>query len=152
MTKDTVFTGFFLLQVLSLWEIAGRKETESGLGMRILFFLSTVGMILFRNNGKYAMMVLLVCLLPGVVLGKERRRFWINSLAWAAGAFLAGCVLLAILFRAVGGLQGDKREMLSVPIQQLARTMLYHGGVGVLEEDDGTMGAEEKALDRKSVV
>lgn len=146
MTKDTVFTGFFLLQVLSLWEMAGRKETESGQGMRILFFLSTVGMILFRNNGKYAMMVLLVCLLPGVAWGKERRRFWINILAWAAGAFLAGCVLLVILFRAVGGLQGDKREMLSVPIQQLARTMVYHGGVGVLEEDDGTMGAEEKAL------
>ncbi len=146
MTKDTVFAGFFLLQVISLWEMADGKDTGRGRGMRFLFFLSTVGMILFRNNGKYAMTVFLVILALGVACGKGRRRFWGGIFAWAAGAFLTGCVLLTLLFQVTGARQGDKREMLSVPIQQFARTMLYHGGVGALPEDDNTMGAEEKAL------
>ena len=36
--------------------------------------------------------------------------------------------------------------MLSMPIQQLARCMLFHGGVGELEQDDGTMDEASKAL------
>lgn len=36
--------------------------------------------------------------------------------------------------------------MLSMPIQQMARCMIYHGGVGVLPEDDGTMSEQDRAL------
>jgi len=53
---------------------------------------------------------------------------------------------LSGLFDATRAVQGDRREMLSMPIQQLARTMIYHGGVGVLPEDDHTMDEADKAL------
>ena len=33
-----------------------------------------------------------------------------------------------------------------MPIQQMSRCMIYHGGVGVLPEDDGTMTEQDKAL------
>ena len=57
-----------------------------------------------------------------------------------------GSLCLSGLFRATHAEQGDRREMLSMPIQQLARCMLYHGGVGELGADDGTMDEESRAL------
>ncbi|MBQ7926698.1 MAG: hypothetical protein IJ335_10460, partial [Lachnospiraceae bacterium] len=50
------------------------------------------------------------------------------------------------LFKVTGAEQGDRREMLSMPIQQLARCMVYHGGVGVLPEDDASMEESHKSL------
>ena len=113
--------------------------------MELLFFTAAVGMILFRNNGKYAFLVLIVFLLAAVLFGK-RRRFWGRTLLWSLGALAVGMVLLQMVFRITDAEQGDRREMLSIPIKQLARTMLYHGGVGVLEEDDNTMEEADKAL------
>lgn len=147
LTKDTIFTGFFVLTLLALYEL--QEESESGarrLGKGIRFALAAVGMILFRNNGKYAFLVLLAALLPVFAFGKGRRRYWGRILLWGLGAFLAGNLLLSAVFRLSGAEQGDRREMLSMPIQQLARTMLYHGGAGVLPEDDNTMGEADKAL------
>ena len=59
---------------------------------------------------------------------------------------MIGILSLKFLFIATNAEQEDKREMLSMPIQQLARTMIYHGGAGVLADDDNTMGESEKAL------
>lgn len=145
--KDTVFSAFFLLQMLAFYGILqeggnSRKIT----GLDIGFFTGTLGMILFRNNGKYAMMVLLFCLLPVLWKGKQCRRLWGRIFINVLIAFLAGNLLLAALFRVTGAKQGDRREMLSIPIQQMARCMLYHGGIGVLPEDDAAMGEQDKAL------
>lgn len=147
MTKDTVFSGFFLLQILSFSRlISGENEDKKSLPMGLLFFFSTVGMILFRTNGRYAFLVLLMFLLAAVLLGKVQRRFFGRLFLWALGAFLVGNVLLAVLFEVTDAEQGDRREMLSMPIQQLARVMVYHGGVNVLPEDDDTMDAADRAL------
>ncbi|MBR1930175.1 MAG: hypothetical protein IJ833_01695 [Lachnospiraceae bacterium] len=150
ITKDTIFTGFFLLQIFALLVLLLEERRESGWKRTdVLLFLSSVGMILFRNNGKYAMMVLLVIELLALWKGKSTRglmgRLFIVSIA----AFLMGNVLLAGLFRVTDARQGDRREMLSVPIQQLARCMLYHGGVGILPEDDGTMREEDADMIRR---
>lgn len=145
--KDTVFSAFFLLQVLSFYGILreggnSRKIT----GLDISFFIGTLGMILFRNNGKYAMMVLLFFLFLALWKGKQCRRLWGRMFLNAMVAFLAGNLLLTALFRVTNAEQGDRREMLSMPIQQMARCMLYHGGIGVLPEDDATMEEQDKAL------
>lgn len=147
LTKDTIFTGFFVFSLLALYELL--EENEGGarrLGKEICFALAAVGIILFRNNGKYAVLVLLAAFLLVFLFGKGCRRYWGRLLLWGIGAFLAGNVLLSGIFRWSGAEQGDRREMLSMPIQQLARTMLYHGGAGVLPEDDNTMGEPDKAL------
>ena len=61
-------------------------------------------------------------------------------------AFGVGLFVLSAVFNITHAEQGDRREMLSMPIQQLSRCMIYHGGVGVLPEDDGTMTEQDKAL------
>lgn len=146
MTKDTIFSGFFMLQILALYGMVQGETDKKISAMEILFFFSSVGMILFRNNGKYAFMVLLAFLLLTVLFGKGKRRFFGRLLLLSVGAFIAGNIFLTVLFHAVGAGQGDKREMLSIPIQQMTRTMVYHGGVGVNAEDDGSMDDESKAL------
>lgn len=146
ITKDTVFTGFFVLQMLCLCELADMPEERHRLRTELGFFTCTVGMILFRNNGKYAVLVLLAVLLAALLTGRKARRYFARLLLWSVGAFLTGTLLLSAIFRFSGAEQGDRREMLSMPIQQMARTMLYHGGVGELPEDDNTMGEADREL------
>lgn len=141
VTKDTLFSAFFLVSLLALSEVLdGKKAYEP------LFAAAGTGMILFRNNGKYAFLVLLVFLFGMFLFGGERRLFRGKLFLLAAGTFLAGNLLLSGIFKATGAEQGDKREMLSLPIQQLSRTMVYHGGIGVMPEDDGAMSDTDKAL------
>ncbi len=142
MTKDTMFAACFLTQLIALGELLDERRNK---GMWWVFFFSTVGMILFRNNGKYAFLVFLAVLIPMFFFGRKKS-FWGRLLLCSLGALAAGAVLLQAVFRLTDASQGDRREMLSIPIQQLARTMVYHGGIGVMEEDDNTMEASDKAL------
>lgn len=142
-TKDIIFTGFFLLQLLSLSEMMLWEKCKKS--SAFLFFVGTVGMILFRNNGQYAFMVLLLFVSLAAIFGKEHKR-WGKLFLLALSGFLSGVLALNLLFRVTDAEQGDRREMLSMPIQQLARVMVYHGGINVLPEDDNTLTESEKAL------
>lgn len=158
ITKDTVFTIFVIVMLVTMCVILHMEDAESGslhksgntcryiTGREILLFFSANGMILFRNNGKYAMLVLLFALASVRLFSKKRKKLWRKFLLILGAAFVSGNLLLSFLFSVTGAQQGDKREMLSMPIQQFARTMLYHGGVGTLPEDDNTMSPEDKAL------
>lgn len=147
--KDTVFSGFFLLQVLSLYGILeqNRDAWRPG-GLDVLFFVSAVGVMLFRNNGKYAMLIFLFFCLLAVWRDGAHRRLQGRIFANALLAFAVGNLCAGLLFQATKAGQGDRREMLSLPIQQFARCMLYHGGAGLLAEDDNAMPEEDKALIR----
>lgn len=143
--KDVLFTVFFLLQMLALYEMIRRRK--SGLDRYdVLFAVASVGMQLYRNNGRYAMLVLLVILLLAVILGRGARRFWGKATINCFLSLIVGSLCISGLFRVTGAEQGDRREMLSMPIQQLARCMVYHGGVGVMAEDDATMDEDSKAV------
>ncbi len=147
MTKDTVFGAFLLVQLISMVVLLLENKQCLRWGKtEVIFLVSTVGMILFRNNGKYAMLVPLVFLVLMVWRGKKARKLWGRLLLCGGAAFLIGNIALSVVFSATGAEQGDRREMLSMPIQQLARCMIYHGGVGVLPEDDNTMEDGDKAL------
>ncbi len=149
VTKDVIFSAFMLMQTISLLALleAGEKGNFAVNGS--IFVIASVGAMLFRNNGKYAMLVLIFGLFMALVYGfkkKRERAFWGKLFAASLASLLLSMVLLGSLASSLGAVQGDKREMLSIPIQQLARTMIYHGGAGVLEEDDNTMALEDKAL------
>lgn len=153
VTKDVVFSAFFVLQIISVYELLYKAPTERKVTWKEwLFFCSTVGMILFRNNGKFAFFVFLIFLASVVLFGKENRKRFVGLLVWSVAGFLAGNIALMGLFHLTGAEQGDKREMLSMPIQQLARCMIYHGGVGVLPEDDNSMEETDKALIRDFIL
>lgn len=144
MTKDVVFTGFFILQALSLFEWINLGNPKAG--TKILFLISTIGMILFRNNGIYAFMVLFLFLLLVMVFDRGYRRNWARLFPFGLAGLLTGFLALNMIFDLTNAQQGDRREMLSMPIQQLARVMRYHGGINVLPEDDNTLDDVEKEL------
>lgn len=147
VTKDTVFTGFMLLWMCAFGVLL--KEGSNRLRPAkadLLLIISSVGMILTRNNAKYALLVPLVLLAALLCFQKKARKLWARMLICCGAAFLTGNMVLSGLFDATQATQGDRREMLSMPIQQLARTMIYHGGVGVLPEDDDTIQEADKAL------
>jgi hypothetical protein len=77
---------------------------------------------------------------------KKNFRFFFRIFIVITAAVIAGGIALTALFNLTDAEQGDRREMLSMPIQQFARCMLYHGGVGELDEDDGAMDDEAKSL------
>ena len=147
VTKDTVFSAFFLLLLLSVYELLYKSGGEKKVTWKESLFLgSAVCMILFRTNGKHTFLVFLVFSALALFFCKSDRKRFGRIFLLAAAGFLAGNIALAVVFRATDAQQGDKREMLSMPIQQLSRCMLYHGGAGILPEDDNTMEESEKAL------
>ncbi len=153
ITKDTVFTGFFVLLSLSLYELLETPGNTQHSGLtKLVFFCSAVGCILFRNNGKYAFFVLLAILFLTFLFDKTKRKFFGSILLWAFAAFLTGNLLLSAAFRMSHAEQGDRREMLSLPIQQLARTMVYHGGAGIMPDANDDMDETDKALIRDFIL
>lgn len=147
MTKDIWFSALFLVQILAMFAVLYRGENTLRLKTwDVALFFSTVGMILFRNNGKYALLVLITVLLLALWRDGKMLKLWGKVFLNCVAAFIVGSMILSLLFHVTNAVSGDKREMLSIPIQQLARCMVYHGGAGVLPEDDNTMSEEDKAL------
>lgn len=127
--KDTFFTVALLFLLLALLGMGSETEAFFASRARQLFFvLSAVAMMLFRKNGVYAFAVMLPVLL-------FCHRAHLKRL----------CVLLAAIFLSYflinGGLaaalhaeSGENQELLTVPIQQLARTYKFNREVFAPED------------------
>ncbi|MBR2943046.1 MAG: hypothetical protein IKB82_06575 [Clostridia bacterium] len=112
-TKDVLFSGLFALTLALAYEMIGGEKPSCGLIAGLA--LCGAGMMLLRNNALYAVIVWLPLLL---LLCRKR------------GAMLIACMLAAVVvFAAANGamktmtdaVSGNPSEMLSIPIQQLAR-------------------------------
>ena len=158
VTKDVPFSAFFLLFVISLIEFVSEESIKINLNV-FLLGLSVIMCVLFRNNGKYAfaftVLAVLIVLLIKVVKkpstdGKDKKKKEVKKyaaiLALIMATLIVSTLALTIISKSLHAVQGDRREMLSVPIQQLARTYVYHAGAGVKSEDDNTMDEASKAL------
>lgn len=153
MTKDVLFSAFFFLQMLALFALIQRKNNSCQPGaFDWLLCVSTAGVLLFRNNGKYAVLLLIVILAVVFWKMKPERKLWGRILLVTGTAFLIGMLCLSALRICTAASSGNKREMMSVPIQQLARCMMYHGGDGVIPGDDGVMEEKEKEWITKFIV
>lgn len=110
MTKDTIYCSFFMLLVCLSFEIlmdCGAKRSI------VLWCLSILGMILFRNDGVY-----LVCpMLFSMLFFKSSRKYAAYALVGAIAFFLAWNNLVLPFFSIT---PGSKREVLSLPFQQTA--------------------------------
>lgn len=112
--KDVLFAALvllFCLQLVDLWQF-GMKP------VRLIFFaVIAVLMMLFRNNGVYA----LALLLPFAIWWGRGRRIRL-------GALLAGCMALYLIINTtmvnvMQATEGSRVEILSIPLQQIARTL-----------------------------
>lgn len=118
--KDALFTLALLLLLICLLEL-GRDEENffASKGWRFLFVISGMAMMLFRNNGFYAFLVMI----PLLLIGKKGRR---RQLLFLSACAVAGCLLVnGGLKLALHADDSEYQEILTVPIQQLARVYKY---------------------------
>ena len=119
-TKDTMFAGVALLFLISVYRLTCKTEQFwVSRRWRILFVVSALFTMILRNNGLYIAVLTLI----GVILGLKNQRKRLLG--------LCGIVLLFYLFyigpvyKMLGVQKGGVEEMLSVPLQQLARVHYY---------------------------
>lgn len=120
MTKDVFFAGFtgILFVGLYYWDMDEdhyRKIINQG-----IYIVSVMGTILFRNNGIYA---LLFVLLAGIILFVFKRGNYKFLICTVEGIVLA-TIISSGMTKALSAVNGSQNEMLSVPYQQLA--YVYH--------------------------
>jgi len=120
-TKDVLFSGLVLLYVVKLyqWCNEDRKRTK---GSVVSFILISVMMLLFRNNALYAW---LLCQ-PFLLYFAGKRKVLKRYAVIAAATFLLFGIGSVGLKAAVSARSASPREMLSVPLQQMARTRVMH--------------------------
>ena len=128
-TKDVLFSGLVLLYTLKLYQWCcegGEERKESD----ILFILISALMLLFRNNAVYAWLLCQPFLL--YFTGKKGRlkRYAVI----AAATLLAFGVGSMGLKASMSAQRGSPRELLTEPLQQMARTRVMHES----EIDDAT--------------
>lgn len=115
-TKDVLFSGGVVLLTTLLLE-AGREggpfwDIPKN---RAVFAVSLLMILFFRNNGIYALALFGI---PFAVVYKSSRKKWIRA---ALLSILIFAVSSAVMKQAFRFKDGEKAEMLSVPIQQMAR-------------------------------
>lgn len=127
--KDAIFTAALLLLVISMLEmgISGEKFFESKPWI-VFLILSALTMMLFRKNGVYAFIVLVPALL--IYYKKYLKKMCIILIITLFSYFLIN-TSLTLIFNAK---TVENQEILTVPIQQLART--YKFNKEVFEPED----------------
>lgn len=126
--KDILFSGFCLLLVIQFIKICYEPKLIQSKKFFISLALLLVLFCTFRHNGFYA-----VLLFTPILLFINRRFF--------KSYFLLVFVVVAlvqsyssVLLPALGVKKGSMREALSIPLQQIARTVKYHGHEIELED------------------
>lgn len=115
MTKDIIFAAFFLVLFLCLcyWEMM--PDFFEKRHFNVLYVFAAIGTILFRNNGIYGLILLLIASL--VFGGREKRK---KFLFLSVASILISLPISGILKAATQASPGSINEMLSVPYQQLS--------------------------------
>lgn len=117
--KDALFTLALLLLLVCLLEMGTGETFFEQKGWQVLFVASGMGMMLLRNNGFYAFLVMIPFLL--ILQKKGRGRLLLLAVCAVAGCMLVNGGLKAALHAD----DSEYQELLTVPIQQLARTYQY---------------------------
>lgn len=116
MWKDIPFSASILLFTVSLFRCI-EKVGENQYINKWIVYLSGLGVCMFRGNGLIVFFIFL--LLFAVWFGKEHRKMCISFACILAAALLITYPVL----NAYGVRQSDSIELISMPIQQISRTI-----------------------------
>ena len=125
-TKDVLFSGLFVLTLALLREMLTAEHADKRLTAGVV--LCGALMLLLRNNALYAMAAWTVLAL--ILLGRRALRTILAALLAIALSLGLGGAMKA----ATNAQEGDLCEMLSWPIQQLARARNLQGRLLTQEE------------------
>lgn len=118
--KDGIFTGALLLLLIALDEMTREREKFfEGWGKPLFFCASAWIMMIFRHNGAYAFLALVPLLLIYMKGCRKKLLFCL------AGIFTAYFLTSAGLVYILSAEDSENQEMLTVPIQQMARVYRY---------------------------
>ena len=115
MTKDVIFSGFVGILFVCLVYWGTEPERYQNRRMKILYIVSIVGTWLFRNNGKYAIIVMVIV---GTLYYLFRKKY--QFIFYSLLAVLTAVVLSGGLKYGLKAADGSPNEMLSIPYQQIA--------------------------------
>lgn len=127
-TKDTIFSGFFLITFADICDMVIEGRFYHGRRL-VLFIINSVCMCLFRNNMIYALVVMVgVLVLFGVIkrVGKGNKRLLFKAAGLILVCILLSQVIFVALEKSLHATKGSKAEMMSLPAQQLARSYVYY--------------------------
>ncbi len=132
--KDGIFSAALLLLLTALADLAKDAETFfKNRGNLLRLAAGALVMMCFRHNGMYAFLVLAPVLLFGYAKGCRRKAALLLGAVFAAYALVSAGLSAALDARGAG-----RQEMLTVPIQQLARVWKYEGD-SLTEEQKETL-------------
>ena len=118
LLKDTLYMIFFLLYQLTLIRFFQKKQNGK---TTVFLFVISLLLVLFRNNGIFIValtaLVFLLFRLPA-----KKQFFSVSCIVFAV--YLC---INSLLIPMLGIQKGSRRESLSVPFQQVARYVKYHG-------------------------
>lgn len=126
-TKDVLFSGLVLLFVIKMYQwskgISGNRIVCS-----VAFLVISVLMLLFRNNAVYAYVVSLpfVYFFWKKSMKKTCKKTLVRGLCMVFATLILFVACSAGLKQITSAHNGSPREMLSVPLQQMARTRVQH--------------------------
>ena len=156
-TKDVLFSALVLLYTVWFYRLTCDRNMQVNWRERVVCILLGVLMLLFRNNAVYAFVVSVPILYWGMRRTKTDRNSQQKDALWdgkAAGKeylrLSLGILLLfavsAVSLKALTHAQsGSPREMLSVPLQQMARVWVHEEN-GELMDDQALRQEMEKYM------
>ena len=127
VTKDTLFTAFFVVLFTAvLYSITANTKGWFYWLNLIALIISLAGTVAFRNNGKYAVLVLCLVFLSSVIwISKAKGRIVGLSIVTVI-VFMVSCFGLRYIERNFWHDPAEEKEKYSVPFQQVLRTVVYH--------------------------
>lgn len=137
--KDYLYTAFFLLMLLLIMEWLREGDTFWGRkGSRIAWITSATLMILFRNNGKYIYVPLIILMAIMELHGLKRKKQQVKEWGTKAIYYAAPLVLVMgvtwLITVCYDVQHNSPKEMLSLPFQQTARYVRDYGDEVTEEE------------------
>lgn len=125
ITKDIPFSMGVLLFLTCILSILKSRKGQKKISDWVGLFLSGLLIMIFRNNGRYALLFFLGILFFVMIFGKAKRKLYFKLLVNTGLSFAIGMIIIVGVKKVTGAEGGDKREMFSVPLQQIARAVNY---------------------------
>lgn len=121
-TKDVIFSALLLLTVMFLYEMCGDMTAFFASKKKIIrFFVISLLMCLFRKNGIY----IVLCAIPFILL--LYKKYWRRLIVLFGTVILLSIVVNRGLIWVLHAENASMKEMLSVPMQQIARVYNDYG-------------------------
>ena len=132
--KDVPFAMFMVWFLIGIIEMITNEENFFGKKRNLLIFvLVALCVLFFRNNGVYIVLLTL----PFALFW--RRKYWKQILLTFALPIVFYYIIIGPVFTKLDIAKSSPREMLSIPIQQMARIVKYKGDE-LSEEEKNIIG------------